>query len=380
MKKIIFGVALVCIFALFVTVLPINKWTGASIQSENSNQEISVSNTASIGFFAFFKKWLGGDAKVDEGVDSSSRVPVPVPAPVPAPVDTPPHTRVPVPTPAPLPPEGTVSIPPGTTLKSMTIDGIKRTYTVYVPKSVSTKKGQISVLIVLHGTSGTGEGIRKTGFDAYADAKGFITIYPDSLVRDGTTMWDPTNREVKDIDFLQAVIKSMDTFTKGNLGNVYVAGMSNGSVMTQSLGCTTATVDGIAAVSAGMGSEFFPYCTADRPLPYIGFYGTLDRFDEMTKYESSVAFFSKENGCTANYTTTLMPNIDPNDGTTVKKRVYVTSAAKACTTPVQYYRIEGGGHYWPGGDFYEEDQFERNSGSVTQDIDATKLIVEFFGL
>lgn len=273
-----------------------------------------------------------------------------------------------------------VAMPAGSSMKSMMVGGENRTYTVYVPETLDSSNSPVDVLFVLHGTGGSGEGIRDVGFDTYADNSGFITVYPDSLVRDGVPKWDPTNRQVKDIDFIQAIITDMNTFSGGRVGNIYIAGMSNGSVMTQVMGCVTPEVDGIAAVSAGIGSEFFPYCDANRALPYIGFYGTEDRFGEIAKYEASVAFFANENGCAGTYTATLLPDIAPNDGTTVEKRVYKTADGVACATPVTYYRITGGGHFWPGAEKYTEERLERNTGSVTQDIDATKLIVEFFGL
>ncbi len=271
------------------------------------------------------------------------------------------------------------TIPVGSSLEHMTVDGEKRTYTAYVPESALAAE-TADVLIVLHGTGGSGEGVRDLGFDTYADEYGFVVIYPDSLVLGGVPKWDPTNRQIKDIDFMKAIIEEVEQLSDGTIGNVYVTGMSNGSVMTQAVACAIETIDGIAPVAAGMGDEMQAYCEVPEPLPYIGFYGTVDRFDELEKYESSVAFFAETNGCTTAYTSTSLPDIDPADGATVELRVYEDATGSVCATPVHYYRIEGGGHFWPGADNYRADRLTRNSGVITQDIDATKLIVEFFGL
>ena len=268
----------------------------------------------------------------------------------------------------------------GASVHTLAIAGQKRTYTTYVPPRVTARQTPIDILIVFHGTGGSGEGIRDVGFDSYTDRGDFIVVYPDSLVRDGVSKWDPTNRQIKDIDFIKALISEMADFSPSGVGNVYVAGMSNGSVMAQTVGCLIAGIDGVAAVSAGMGSEMLPYCNLVNPIPYIGFYGTLDRFGEIKKYEASVAHFAQQNGCTDSYTVTAMPATDPDDGTTVERRIYQASNGQACETPVHYYRIEDGGHFWPGAKNYREDRLERNTGFVSQDIDATKLIVEFFGL
>lgn len=272
------------------------------------------------------------------------------------------------------------ALPVGDSLEHMVIDGERRTYTAYVPASAQSRTEPVDVLIVLHGTGGSGEGIRDVGFDEYADQFGFVIIYPDSLEQDGVAKWDPTNRKVKDVDFISAIIAELEQLSGGQLGNVYVAGMSNGSVMTQAMACAEATIDGIASVAAGMGEEMQQYCEVPEPIPYIGFYGTVDRFDELEKYESSVAFFAAANGCTDNYTSTPLPDIAPDDGATVELRTYTDARGAECAVPVNYYRIAGGGHFWPGSDTYRADRLRRNSGVVTQDIDATKLIVEFFNL
>ncbi len=268
----------------------------------------------------------------------------------------------------------------GVSLQSLTIAGQKRTYAVYVPPGAISTKTSADVLIVFHGTGGSGEGIREVGFDAYAESSNFITVYPDSLSRDGVAKWDPANRQIKDIDFVKAVIADLEDSVGGEIGNVYVAGMSNGSVMAQAVGCLVPGIYGVAGVSAGIGSEMIPYCNLPQPIPFIGFYGTLDRFGEIEKYELSVAHFAKENGCTDSYQASALPDVDTEDGTTVERRVYQAAGGQACETPVHYYRIEGGGHFWPGAERYRADRLERNSGFISKDIDATKLIVDFFGL
>jgi len=264
--------------------------------------------------------------------------------------------------------------------KYINVGGVRRTYLTYVPEQINWATAATDVLIVLHGTGGSGEGIREVGFDAYADQHGFVVVYPDALSPAGVPKWDPTNRRIKDIDFIKAIIEELKIIADGKLGNVYVAGMSNGAVMTQAAACFIETIAGIAPVAAGMGDEMQAYCQVPEPVPYIGFYGTVDRFDELEKYESSVAFFATENGCTETYKSNELPDIDPNDRTRVEFREYLDTTEETCATPVHYYRIEGGGHFWPGADSYRAERVREGAGYITQDIDATKLIVEFFGL
>lgn len=276
---------------------------------------------------------------------------------------------------------GSFNIPSGDSLEHMAIDGQPRTYTAYVPESILSSTESVDVLFVLHGTDQTSEYIRNiTGFDAYADENGFVVVYPDALERSGKLQWDPTNQRNKDITFIEAIIEELNKLSGGRINNIYVAGFSNGSVMAQAIGCMVPEVDGIAPVAAGMGSQMLPYCSFYRVLPYIGFYGTVDRSNELEIYETSLTHFATENGCATTYQSESLPNVDPNDGTAVELRMYSGKDKAVCAVPMHYYRIEGGGHYWPGSETYTAAELGRQPGKRTLDIDATKLIVDFFGL
>ncbi len=269
----------------------------------------------------------------------------------------------------------------GEHLEHITVGGEERTYLAYVPAAAVAESGDIDLLIALHGMGGDGEGVRSTtGFDAYADERGFVVVYPNALEQNGAPKWDPSNRRHHDIDFIEAIIAEVTKLSGNRIGNVYIAGFSNGSVMAQAAACLIEDIDGVAAGSAGLGPEMLPYCDLARPLPYIGFYGTEDHFDEMDKYEASVAHFAAGNGCADSYTAEALPNTDPNDGTTVELRVYNNADGTACVPPVHYYRITGGGHFWPGSTDYTEAQLQRRTGSASMDIDGSELVVDFFNL
>lgn len=63
---------------------------------------------------------------------------------------------------------------------------------------------------------------------------------------------------------------------------------------------------------------------------------------------------------------------DPDDGSTATRETY-TDCRDA--TAVVLYRVEGGGHTWPGGRQYLS---ERVVGPVNRDVDATRVIWDFF--
>ena len=67
-----------------------------------------------------------------------------------------------------------------------------------------------------------------------------------------------------------------------------------------------------------------------------------------------------------------LPDLDPTDGT----RVFV-ERREDCTdgASVELYRVEGGGHTWPGGRPYAP---QRIVGRTSHDIDASQVAFAFF--
>lgn len=86
--------------------------------------------------------------------------------------------------------------------------------------------------------------------------------------------------------------------------------------------------------------------------------------------ENSMKFWAKQNGCETSPKEEYLPTIK-NDGTRVKKFTY--SQCKN-NVDVVYYIVEGMGHGWPP----KKPQAPRRAGPTSQNIDATKVIWEFF--
>ena len=96
-----------------------------------------------------------------------------------------------------------------------------------------------------------------------------------------------------------------------------------------------------------------------------------DRGETMDTDEI-IRLWVRHNRCLTPGMTVVLPDDDPADGTRVRKTTYTGCAARA---EVALYAIEGGGHTWPGGSQY----LPRGIiGRVCRDIDATRVIWEFF--
>jgi len=119
-----------------------------------------------------------------------------------------------------------------------------------------------------------------------------------------------------------------------------------------------------------------------RPIPTLYFHGTADEIvgydgkDVFSKRafslgaEAIVAWWASKNGCAEKAEVEKIED-KSDDGTSVEKWTYKQVEKGA---PVVFYRIEGGGHTWPGSTM----SGEKLLGKCTKEINATELMWEFF--
>lgn len=126
-----------------------------------------------------------------------------------------------------------------------------RSYIVYTPKSLPPR-GQIPLLVVLHGGFGNAEQIKKyIGLDTFADQGGFIVAYLDGTQvgkslptkmkgwNAGGCCGQSAALQVDDIGFIASVINNMSNKYGIDPSQVYGTGHSNGAMMTQRVLCET---------------------------------------------------------------------------------------------------------------------------------------------
>lgn len=261
----------------------------------------------------------------------------------------------------------TTSTPPhssgssGQTLSlSLAYAGVTRTYLLHLPAAYSPQ-GKYPLLLSFHGHFGKGAGQESmTGFDAVADANGFLVAYPDSNPSWGDgTQWQLTGAN-NDIEFAKALIASIESHYAVDSSRIYVTGFSEGGGMAAALTCSDAShIAGFADVSTDMSSTFASHCTPAAPVTTIYFHGTADPVSPYsgglggatTRVVTNSAlqtaqFWAKVNGCAATPTTSSVPD-HLSDGSSVTDSVATWSGCQGGTT-VTLYTITGGGHAWPG--------------------------------
>lgn len=120
-------------------------------------------------------------------------------------------------------------------------------------------------MFVLHGGDGIGLGVAETGahplsvFRTVADREGFVVVYPGGLpASDGQEGWvdcradDRASSNADDVGFLAALIEKVRTQYSLSPTRVFMAGGSNGAMMTQAF--AIARPELVAAVASSGGA------------------------------------------------------------------------------------------------------------------------------
>jgi len=275
-----------------------------------------------------------------------------------------------------------------TSERSLQAGGLRRAFRTYMPAVVASPA---PLVFVLHGGGGTARQMeRSVSFNALADRFGFVVIYPDAVDRNWNDGRNAANirsqREaVDDVGFIATLIDVLSREMRIDRRRIFATGISNGGFMSQRLAVDLSErIAAIAPVASGMAPALaarFPpkgpvsvlvmNGTRDPLVPYHGGRVLRDRGETMDTDEI-IRIWVQHNRCPPPGMTVVLPDNDPADGTRVRKTTYTGCAGRA---EVALYAIEGGGHTWPGGSQY----LPRGIiGRVCRDIDATRVIWEFF--
>lgn len=274
----------------------------------------------------------------------------------------------------------------------LTHDGRNRFFLLHVPPAFGGLEGPLPLILVLHGGGGTAKGMVKLTqgrFNELADEAGFLVVYPQGIKRrwnegrDGLSASTPEG-QVDDVGFFRALIEHLQAEYKADPARMFVTGISNGGLMSFRLACDLPDkIKAIAPVTASIPRSLETHCSrpaevglllingTDDPLvPYDGGQITAlgrERGEVLSTDETIALWLSKRN-CRDQADLASLPDLAPDDGTTVTVVAYPD-----CN--VALYRIEGGGHTWPGGWQYLG---EKRIGQTSREIDAAAEIWRFF--
>ena len=274
--------------------------------------------------------------------------------------------------------------------------GYTRAYRVYSPQNTD-KAGKYPLLVILHGGGGTGKGmprLTRGGFEKLADKNGALLAYPDGIDKNWNDYRADKSRKAQreNIDDVAFISAMLDEIAKGypvDASRVYAAGISNGAMMSYTLACRAADRFAAAAPVAGaMPENLAAACAPSRPVPVLILNGTKDslvhweggfvtgpfgkkKLGRTISVEKSRDFWLEKNSCKAAKEVTKLDS-DPEDGTSVTREAYSSCSGGSA---VEFIRIDGGGHTWPGGTQYLP---EFVIGKTSRELDANTEIWNFF--
>jgi polyhydroxybutyrate depolymerase len=246
--------------------------------------------------------------------------------------------------------------------------GLSREFLVHLPPRPAA---HMRLVVNFHGA---GSDMRQqeiySGFDAEADKFGFVVAYPngvDAAIREWNFLTPG------DVNFATDVVATLVRDACVDSAHAYAVGISSGGAMTASLACQASdTYAGFGPVS---GDFYIPaVCARARQRPIIIFHGTADPVVPynggrvgtasglpVMPAETIAADWARHNGCTSGPDSTRL-------GSQVVRLTW-----NGCAAPVVMYRIEGGGHTWPGSAI----DIPR-LGLTTKQVSATDEMWKFF--
>ena len=261
---------------------------------------------------------------------------------------------------------------------SMQFDGENRTYDYHRPAGYTAQQSY-PLVISLHGASSNSfQQALYSEFNNVADTAGFIVVYPNGI---GST-WNSSNGVIPgqstadDVGFINALIDRLMSLYSIDARRVYTCGISNGGFMSYRLMCELShRFAAMASVAGQLPDGIVPTCNPGRPIPVLHLHGTTDPIVAYNgaagwlSVDSTISWWLDNNNCPTTPAFMSLPDLDPNDGTTVETYQYTGCDAGS---EVMLYKIINGGHTWPGGFVVPF------IGNTCKDIEGSVEIWKFF--
>lgn len=301
-------------------------------------------------------------------------------------------------------------ITPGTSRACVMPGWVDRSFELIVPEGWNGT-APLPVIVLLHGGGGSRQTANQstcTGGDeespsclvASAGRRGFAVVIPDGTgqhpLRNIRT-WNGGGGEalqctsgpactarVDDIRYVGDLLAEVRRAIPVDDHRIYATGISNGGAMSHRLACELP--DQIAAIVGVSGANEFAddggpcdvqvpvrqiHGTADPCWSFTG--GTSACLQDDGRPKTSVAVtmegWRARNGCLPTPVDTPRADRDPDDATTLAIRRW-----EGCAAATELFVVEGGGHTWPSGNPYAD---EDRVGRISYEVDNADVL-DFF--
>lgn len=256
--------------------------------------------------------------------------------------------------------------------------GLTRDYRVYIPASYNGTKA-VPLLFNLHGYGSNNlEQDFYGNFKPIADTANFLIVLPNGTFdNQNKRYWNNflLASSVDDVLFISNLLDTLQNKYNIDPNRVYSTGMSNGGFMSYFLACDLN--NRIAAIASVAGDMILPKlnaCQPGRAVPVMQIHGTADNtvpYDGLpasafAPIETLVNKWVALNNCNTTPQTTPVPNVSTTDGCTATRYLYDMGKSGSS---VEFYKIDGGAHTWPGSAI--------SIGVTNQDFSASWVIWKF---
>ena len=282
-------------------------------------------------------------------------------------------------------------------IDSIVHQSFQRKFTIHKPTGF-TNTVPVPLVVFLHGGGGnmtSAQGF--TNLNTVSNANGFLAVYPQGygVVPSGGYVWADGRGSFADIagvDDIGFINKLLDTIIANyniNTNKIYISGFSNGGFMTQRLACQlNQRFAAMASLGCTMDAISFAGCNPRRPIPMLFMLGTADprvpfNGGQLTGTISNVPvvgintlvdFWKNNNQCLTTNLPLNLPDVVLTDNSTVTLYKFTNCS---CNSNISFYKINGGGHTWPG---VSIPSYEITAGSTNLDIQASTELWRFFNL
>lgn len=263
---------------------------------------------------------------------------------------------------------------------------VNRSYLVHLPENYDPQKAY-PLIVVLHGIFSSAEAIAGfSDFNRAADEKQFIVCYPQGYKRSwsiGINVGMAPRHGIDDLTFFDLLLDTLRKDYAVDTSKMFLAGISNGGFMTSNLvNNGSGRFSGMALVCANMLFPIEEYGTDEKPMKVMLIGGTKDPIVEyngnkfhfiyrFSGFPTALSYWQERNAYTQLSDSSIIDRV-PDDKTRV---IRCYNANPPNDNLVELYKIEGGGHGWPG----REKDFKSNFlGRITREINAADVISEFF--
>jgi polyhydroxybutyrate depolymerase len=282
----------------------------------------------------------------------------------------------------------------GETRVDTTSGGAPRWYMRHIPPKYDGTT-PLPAVIDIHGyAEGAVVHTKMSALGPFGDVHDFVTISPQGS---GTAvaLWN-TDLKSADVTYIGDLLDEIDRTLCVDTNRIFVTGLSNGAFMTSAVACAYA--DRIAAAAPVAGIRDIDGCAPRRAVPVVAFHGTADPFvsfdgglgpkalelpapDGSGTIGDSSAAASETKGPTVPEITTAWAKRNdcaPTAPSAQRIAKDVVEFRWECppSADVELYRIDGGGHSWPGSAFSKA--VASVVGPTTSSIDADDVMWKFF--